>query len=108
MIRSVFILILLISVTLPALAQKEQKKGADPTNKMALRANTRDQVIISRGSMHQQMIRQRKHDVMKSNQMQMQRRMQMQQHRRVIRHQQVRRRNAQRQAVQRRRHAGGR
>ena len=108
MIRTVFILSFLISLGIPALAQKEQKKGTDPANKMVLRANTRDQMIISRGSMHQQMIRQRKHDVIRNNQMQMQRRMQMQQHRRVMRHQHLRRRNAQRQAVQRKRQAGRR
>lgn len=108
MIRSVFILIFLICLGFPALAQNKQDKGTDPANKMILRANTRDQVIISRGSMHQMMIRQRKHDAMKKNQMQMHRRMQMQQHRRVMRHQHVRRRNAQRQAIQRKRYAGGR
>jgi hypothetical protein len=108
MIRILLLLIFLGISALPALSQQEKKKGADPANKMVLRANTRDQMMISRGNMHQKMIRQRKHDIMRKNQMQMQRKMQMQQHRRVIRHQQMRRKNAQRQAMQRQKRGGGR
>lgn len=93
---------------LSAQAQQENKKAMGPEERMTLRANTRDQMIISRGNMHQQIIRQRKQELMHKNQIQMQRKMQTQQHRRVIRHQQMRRRQAQQQAVQRQRRTGGR
>lgn len=108
MIRILLLLLFLGISALPALAQQEKKKSVDPAEKMVLRANTRDQMMISRGNMHQKMIRQRKQEIMRKNQMQMQRRMQMQQHRRVIRHQQIRRKNAQRQAMQRQKRGGGR
>lgn len=108
MIRIILLLIFLTISALPASSQQEKQKGPDPVSKMVLRANTRDQMIMTRGNMHQKMVRQRKQEIMRKNQMQMQRRMQMQQHRRIIRHQQLRRRNAQRQAMQRYRRGGGR
>jgi hypothetical protein len=108
MIRILLLLIFLGISALPALAQQERKKNIDPAEKMVLRANTRDQMMMSVGNMHQKIIRQRKQDILRKNQMQMQRRIQMQQHRRVIRQQQIRRKNAQRQAMQRQKRGGGR
>lgn len=108
MIRNLLIILFLAIATIPGLSQQVKKNGVNPENRMELRANTRDQMIISRGNMHQKIIRQRKQEMIRKNQVQMQRKMQMQQHRRVIRQQQIRRKNAQRQAMQRTKRGSGR
>lgn len=108
MIRIILLILFLVISAHPLFSQQEMKKNIDPAGTMVLRANTRDQIIISRGNMHQKMMRQRRQEIIRKNQMQMQRKMQMQQRRRIIHQQQIRRKHALQQPILRRRHSGGR
>ena len=101
MIKKVVLLIIFLSAGVAAFTQeaKSNANRKDPTDKMVLRSNTRDRVIVMRGNMHQRMQLFRRQENIKQNQMQLNRRMMMHRQNRMI--QQNRQRDIQRQSIQR-------
>lgn len=101
MIKKVVLLIIFLSAGVAVFTQEAKTitNRKDPTDKMVLRSNTRDRVIVMRGNMHQRMQLFRRKENIKQNQMQLNRRMMMHRQNRMI--QQNRQRDIQRQSIQR-------
>lgn len=106
--RIVLILLLAGFLGASALGQDKEPGRKAPTDKMTLRMNTRDRMMISKGNSHQFRTQMRKVPVMKKGQHLHRRQMMIQQrHRRQQQfNQQNSRRAAQRQMMQQRRRPG--
>ncbi|MBN1952711.1 MAG: hypothetical protein JW801_16030 [Bacteroidales bacterium] len=104
MIRIVLMLLLTGFVGSMAVAQDKQASKLRPTDKMILRMNTRDRVMISKGNASQFRMQGRKSPVMQKGQMLQQRRMMTQQrhNRQQQMHQQAPRKATERQMMQQR------